>query len=215
MPDLSVEATIQTDGLIFGLDEAGRGPWCGPVVAACVCWKSGQVPLSLAHQINDSKKLTLKKREALFPLILSCPTAIVGVGEASAAEIDSMNILQASFLAMQRALDSVRKQGYSPAFALIDGNRLPNWDLPSRCLVKGDALSLSIAAASIIAKVVRDRYMARLSQEYPAYHWDKNAGYGTPEHIAALQAYGITPHHRKSYAPIRKLLISKALAAEA
>lgn len=210
MPDLSFEAAIETDGLIFGLDEAGRGPWCGPVVAACVCWKKGRVPSALAAEINDSKKLTAKKREALFPQILASPDVIVGVGEASAAEIDEMNILKATFLAMQRALESVRAQGYTPAFALIDGNRLPDWDLPCRALVGGDGKSLSIAAASIVAKVVRDRHMARLAKDYPAYRWEKNAGYGTKDHQAALAAYGITPHHRKSYAPIQKILKMKA-----
>lgn len=206
MPDLSYENACNTAGFIFGLDEAGRGPWCGPVVAACVCWPNGQVPEELANAINDSKKLSAKKREQLFPKIMNS-NAIVGIGEASAKEIDEINILQASFLAMKRALDSVKEKGYSPAFALIDGNKLPKWDMPMRAVIGGDAKSLSIAAASIVAKVTRDRQMQELAKEYPQYGWDKNAGYGTKTHIEALEKYGITPHHRKTYAPIARLLV--------
>lgn len=163
------------------------------------------MPAKLADQINDSKKLSAARREKLFPEIIR--HAIVGVGQASAAEIDALNILQATFLAMRRAMDDVRQQGYAPDFILIDGNCVPkNWDIPCASLIGGDAKSLSVAAASIIAKVSRDRLMAELAQAFPAYGWDKNAGYGTAEHAAALQAYGVTPHHRKSYAPIKKLL---------
>lgn len=204
MPDFRYERACG-DGLIFGLDEAGRGPWCGPVVAACVCWPNERIPTDLAAVVNDSKKLTAKKREALFTQIMASE-AIVGIGQASAAEIDEINILQASFLAMERALDQVRAAGYMPAYALIDGNRLPKWSLPCRAIVGGDGLSLSIAAASIIAKVTRDRIMCDLAATYPAYGWDKNAGYGTKVHIAALRQYGVTPHHRRSYAPIKALL---------
>ncbi len=206
MPDLSYENACNTAGLIFGLDEAGRGPWCGPVVAACVCWPNGQVPEELARAINDSKKLSAKKREQLFPKIMNS-NAIVGIGEASAKEIDEINILQASFLAMKRALDSVKEKGYIPAFVLIDGNKLPKWDIPMQAIIGGDAKSLSIAAASIVAKVTRDRIMQELAKEYPQYGWDKNAGYGTKTHIEALEKYGITPHHRKTYAPIARLLV--------
>ena len=209
MPDFSIESAIKSSGLIFGLDEAGRGPWCGPVVAACVCWPNpGESSLqSLFSQLNDSKKLTAKKRDSLFEPIMA--NALVGVGQASAAEIDEINILQASFLAMRRALDQVREQGHIPGFALIDGNRLPgNWDIPCQCLIGGDGISLSVAAASIIAKVTRDRLMQKLAQDYPAYGWERNAGYGTKDHIAALHAQGVTPHHRRTYAPIKKLLDS-------
>ncbi len=205
MPDFSYEKACGCDGLIFGLDEAGRGPWCGPVVAACVCWPNGDIPAELASAINDSKKLSAAKREKLFPLIMAS-NAIVGIGQASAAEIDDINILQASFLAMKRALDDVRAGGYQPAFALIDGNRLPKWEIPCQAVIGGDAKSLSVAAASIIAKVTRDRIMTKLAQDYPAYGWDKNAGYGTAVHIEALKTHGVTPHHRKSYAPIKALL---------
>ena len=208
MPDFSYELMCPTGGLVFGLDEAGRGPWCGPVVAACVCWPNQKIDPALAAAINDSKKLSAAKREKLFPQIMNSG-ALVGIGQASAEEIDSINILQASFLAMKRALDEVKKKGHTPAYALIDGNRLPNWDLPMKCIVGGDAKSLSIAAASIVAKVFRDRLMKELAMQYPAYGWDKNAGYGTQAHIEALKKYGVTPHHRCTYAPIAKLLATQ------
>ena len=204
MPDFFYEQQCG-DGLVFGLDEAGRGPWCGPVVAACVCWPNGEISDNLATAINDSKKLSARKREALFPLILNS-NAIVGIGQASAAEIDEINILQASFLAMKRALDAVQKRGIVPNYALIDGNKLPRWDIPMRAVVGGDGKSLSIAAASIVAKVTRDHIMCEMARQYPQYGWDKNAGYGTKVHIEALQKYGLTPYHRKTYAPIAKLL---------
>ncbi len=204
MPDFSYEQNCGVQGLIFGVDEAGRGPWCGPVVAACVCWPEGKIPEELARQINDSKKLSAAKREALFPKILE--SAYVGIGKASAEEIDAMNILQATFLAMRRALQNAAEKGYKADFALVDGNRLPPLDMPAKCLIKGDALSLSVAAASIVAKVTRDRIMQTLSKDYPAYGWDKNAGYGTAAHIEALKKYGVTPHHRKSYKPVAELL---------
>lgn len=205
MPDFSFEKQYAAGGFVFGVDEAGRGPWCGPVVAACVCWPQLKIDADLAKQINDSKKLTAKKREVLFDLIMASP-ALVGVGQASAQEIDRLNILQATFLAMQRALEQVQQQGHKVDFVLIDGNRLPKWDMPCQALIKGDSLSLSIAAASIIAKVTRDRLMCALAKEWPAYGWDKNAGYGTKDHLLALEQYGVTPHHRKSYRPVQKLL---------
>lgn len=204
MPDFSIEKAINAS-LIAGFDEAGRGPWCGPVVAACVCWPRLEIPNELASAINDSKKLSAKKREALFPLIMNS-NAIIGIGQCSAEEIDDMNILQASFTAMHRALEQVHQQGYYPDIGLIDGNRLPKWNIPCHAIIGGDGKSLSIGAASIIAKVTRDRIMTELSKEFPQYGWDKNAGYGTKAHVAALQQYGITPHHRKSYAPIKKFL---------
>ena len=204
MPDFKYERTTEIQGLIYGVDEAGRGPWCGPVVAAAVCWPDFQIPSDLAAEINDSKKLSPQKREALFERIMAS-NAHVGVGQASAQEIDDLNILQATFVAMKRALDDVTQQGFAPAFVWIDGNRLPKWETPCQCLIKGDALSLSIAAASIIAKVTRDRIMTELARKYPAYGWERNAGYGTAEHIAALKQHGITPHHRKSYKPIKEL----------
>lgn len=210
MPDFTYERQIGTDGLVFGMDEAGRGPWCGPVVAACVCWPGLKIPDEIRQTVDDSKKLSVKRREKLFDLILASP-ALVGIGQASAAEIDAHNILQATFLAMSRALEDVRTKGYVPAAVLIDGNRAPkNWTVPCQTVIGGDAKSLSVAAASVIAKVTRDRIMCGLATHYPAYGWDKNAGYGTKTHVQALHAYGITPHHRMSYAPIAKLLAEGA-----
>ena len=206
MPDFSFERSLNKSDLIVGLDEAGRGPWCGPVVAACVGWTNLECPSDLAEQINDSKKLSPQKRELLFDKILSA-TPIWGIGQASAKEIDEINILQASFLAMHRALEEVRKKGFIPQVALIDGNRLPDWDMEKYALIGGDGKSLSIAAASILAKVTRDRIMTDLAQKYPYYGWEKNAGYGTKAHQDGLKKYGITPEHRRSYAPIKKLLI--------
>ena len=193
-------------GLIAGTDEAGRGPWVGPVVAAAVCFPDLKIPDALALELNDSKKLSAKKREKLFPLIYESG-ALIGVGQASAEEIDSLNILQASFLAMKRALDQIEQQGHTIDFVLVDGNRKPNnWKWKTEEIIGGDGKSLSIAAASIIAKVTRDKMLCELAKEYPMYGWDKNAGYGTAEHIKALKEFGITPYHRKSYAPIKALL---------
>lgn len=205
MPDFSHEHNCSAKGLIFGFDEAGRGPWCGPVVAACVCWPDFKIAPDLAAGINDSKKLSAAQRELLFPRILASG-AYIGIGQASAQEIDELNILQATFLAMRRAKEQAEQNGHPVDFALIDGNRLPRWEIPCRCLIHGDSLSLSIAAASIIAKVTRDHLMQQLAKDYPAYGWDKNAGYGTKTHLLALQKYGITPHHRKTYKPIAELL---------
>lgn len=205
MPDFVFEKSLNKTDLIIGLDEAGRGPWCGPVVAACVGWPDLKCPDELAKQINDSKKLTPVKREMLFDKIIAA-TPIYGIGQASAQEIDEINILQASFLAMRRALDQVIQKGFTPQVALIDGNRLPDWDMEKYALVGGDGKSLSIAAASILAKVTRDRIMVELSKKYPHYGWEKNAGYGTKTHQEGLVKYGITPEHRRSYAPIKKLL---------
>ena len=205
MPDFTYENRLGDFRLVAGLDEAGRGPWCGPVVAGCVMWING-CPDDLAHQINDSKKLTPAKREVLFDKIIQA-TPAYGIGQTSAQEIDQINILQASFLAMRRAWDDMVQKGFSPEYALIDGNRLPqNWPVPSQAIIGGDAKSLSVAAASILAKVTRDRFMTQLAKQYPAYGWDKNAGYGTKVHQQALMQFGITPYHRLSYKPIQKLI---------
>ena len=205
MPDFSYEKQQNVSGLIVGLDEAGRGPWCGPVVAACVGWPNLECPIDLARQINDSKKLTPAKRALLFDKIIMA-TPIWGIGQASAKEIDKINILQASFLAMRRALDEVIKKGFTPQMVLIDGNRLPDWEIQKQSIIGGDGKSLSIAAASILAKVTRDRIMLELAKKYPYYGWEKNAGYGTKIHQEGLLKFGITPEHRRSYAPIKKLL---------
>ena len=205
MPDFKYENALGDFHLIAGLDEAGRGPWCGLVVAGCVMWING-CPENLADQINDSKKLTPVKREVLFEKIIGA-TPAYGIGQASSKEIDQINILQASFLAMRRAYDNMVQKGFVSTHALIDGNRLPeNWPVPTQAIVGGDGKSPSIAAASILAKVTRDKIMTELGKQYPAYGWDKNAGYGTKIHQEALIKFGITPHHRLSYKPIQKLL---------
>ena len=205
MPDFSYEKQQGISDLIVGLDEAGRGPWCGPVVAACVGWPDLNCPTELAALLDDSKKLTPQKRALLFDRIIAS-TPVWGIGQASAKEIDEINILQASFLAMRRAVDEVIQKGFTPQVVLIDGNRLPNWEIQKQAIVGGDGKSLSIAAASILAKVTRDRIMTELAQKYPYYGWEKNAGYGTKTHQEGLARYGITPEHRRSYAPIKKLL---------
>jgi ribonuclease HII len=188
-------------GPVCGVDEAGRGPLAGPVVAAAVILEKKRVPKGL----NDSKQLDEETREDLFPRILEMAVA-VGVGEASVDEIDLVNIRQATHLAMARA---VRALAVPAAFALVDGNDPPA--LPCKCdtLIGGDGRSLSIAAASIVAKVTRDRMMTRLHEEHPAYNWCNNKGYGTPEHYSGLKLHGVTVHHRRSFAPIREILCGK------
>ena len=185
-------------GPICGVDEAGRGPLAGPVVAAAVILEKGRIPKGL----NDSKQLDEETREELFPRIMEMAIA-VGVGEASVGEIDLVNIRQATHLAMARA---VRALAVAAEFALVDGNDPPA--LPCKCdtLIDGDARCVSIAAASIIAKVTRDRHMARLHDEHPGYNWKSNKGYGTPEHYDGLRLHGVTIHHRRSFAPVRNLL---------
>jgi ribonuclease HII len=197
---------------ICGVDEAGRGPLAGPVVAAAVILERGRIPKGL----NDSKQLCEDEREELYPCILEMAVA-VGVGEASVGEIDLVNIRQATHLAMARA---VRALSVAAEFALVDGNDAPA--LPCKChtLVKGDGRCVSIAAASIIAKVTRDRMMIRLHDEHPGYNWRSNKGYGTPDHYSGLKTHGVTVHHRRSFAPIHQLLhgtgdtIESLIAAE-
>ena len=194
MPDFSFED--QHNCIVAGVDEAGRGPWAGPVVAAAVILDQSNYPVGL----NDSKKLSAKKRETLFGPIMD--NAIVGIGQASVEEIDSINILQATMLAMQRAVANL---GTEPGHVLIDGNRCPEMEIPCEAIIKGDGRSFSIAAASIIAKTFRDRIMADLAKTWPDYGWEKNAGYGTALHQQGLNLVGISPHHRKSFKPIRKI----------
>lgn len=203
LPSLTPESALagETGGLVCGVDEAGRGPLAGPVVAAAVIFTSGALPAG----IDDSKKLTGEAREALFGEITAC--AHVGVGVSECGEIDEINILQATMAAMARAVESLPE---APAAALVDGNRAPALACPARTLVRGDSLSLSIAAASIIAKVTRDRLMAQLAGECPGYGWERNMGYGTAEHREALARLGITRHHRKSFAPVRALIGAQA-----
>lgn len=204
MPDFFYEN--QHPGPVVGLDEAGCGPWAGPVVAGCAWIDQARFPENLKVAINDSKKLTAKKRNQIFESLVALPDDIFryGIGEANVEEIDTLNIRQASYLAMQRAFSPLEK--ISPQFTLIDGASKPNLGIAIRPIVKGDQLSLSIAAASILAKVTRDQIMEALHLEHPEYAWDKNAGYGTKAHIDALAQFGVTPHHRRSYAPIAKLI---------
>ncbi len=189
-------------GPVCGVDEAGRGPLAGPVVAAAVILDRKRIPKGL----NDSKQLSEEDREALFPQIMAMAVA-VGVGEASVEEIDLLNIRMATHQAMARA---VRALSVAAEFALVDGNDAPA--LPCRCdtLVKGDGRSVSIAAASIIAKVTRDRLMIRLHDEHPHYNWKSNKGYGTPDHYCGLKSHGITVHHRRSFAPVRQIVLGPA-----
>lgn len=200
MPTYDLEAAVE--GLVCGVDEAGRGPLAGPVVAAAAFLSIDDVPESLRLGLNDSKKLSEKKREGLLALMTDCPAVWVVAAEASVEEIDRLNILRATHLAMQRAVEALQAQLPRPlALALIDGNQLPKqFSCPMQAVVKGDGLSLSIAAASICAKVTRDRLMRRLDADFPVYGWARNAGYGTAEHRAAIARHGITKHHRKSFA---------------
>ncbi|GAB0117312.1 ribonuclease HII [Acidisoma sp. 7E03] len=191
-------------GRVAGLDEVGRGPLAGPVVAAAVVFPRG-VPRKLASLLDDSKKLSAERRDAAFAALFAArgTVAEIAVGAASVTEIERINILQASLLAMRRAL---LRLPVPPDMALVDGNKAPRLGCPVQCVVGGDATSLSIAAASIVAKVIRDRAMARLARRFPDYGWETNAGYGTPAHCRAMQAVGVTVHHRRGFAPVRALL---------
>ena len=200
-PDLSFESALT--GVICGIDEAGRGPLAGPVVAAAVVLPP-VLPDPLRLDLDDSKVLSARKREALFDIIRAASR--VGVGRAEVDEIDRLNILKATFLAMARSLDALQSLGgLTVDWALVDGNQRPSLPCHVQCIVKGDARSLSIAAASVIAKVTRDRLMSELAIAFPGYGWANNAGYGTAEHQAAIRRLGLTPHHRRSFAPIADL----------
>jgi len=195
-PDFSHE--IALGGSVAGVDEVGRGPLAGPVTAAAVILDPACIPEGL----NDSKKLSAKKREALFDIIQD--VAQVSLGWASVEEIDEINIRNASLLAMVRAVEGLAQ---APTHALIDGNVIPKGlTCPATALVKGDGRSVSIAAASIIAKVTRDRLMVSLAQQHPGYGWENNAGYPSKAHIQALQDIGVTPHHRRSFKPVHNIL---------
>jgi ribonuclease HII len=183
--------------LIAGIDEAGRGPWAGPVVSAAVILNEKNIPDGL----NDSKKLSEKKRLSLYSSIYNFH--FVGVGISSIEEIDSMNVLQATFLSMKRAIEDLNPQ---PEYILVDGNLDPGLNFKTKCIIKGDSISISIAAASVIAKVTRDNLMLKLDKEFPNYNWKKNKGYGTAEHRNALELHGPCKYHRKSFSPINKML---------
>jgi len=206
MPDLSLENEAR--GIVCGVDEVGRGPLAGPVVTAAVILDIKLMPRWLELGIDDSKALSEKKREECLAGIKEC--ARIGIGAASVAEIDRLNILGATLLAMRRAVEAL---GIIPDLALIDGNKAPPLSCPARTVIGGDGKSLSIAAASIAAKVTRDTLMRALGQRYPGYGWERNAGYGTQEHRHAIATLGITPHHRRSFAPVRQMLAESDSAA--
>lgn len=200
LPDFEVESELIKKGYraIAGVDEVGRGCIAGPVTAAAVILDPENIPKGL----NDSKKLSLKNREKIFHSIRNKCTFYVA--HSSVSEIDQINILQASLLAMKRAIDGL---SISPDFVLIDGNKSPEGlDSKFETIIKGDSKSLSIAAASIVAKITRDRIMSRLDKEFPGYDWSQNAGYPTKFHKSALLNIGITPHHRHSFKPIHNIL---------
>ncbi len=202
-PDFSLEQA--SPGPVAGIDEVGRGPWAGPVVVAAVVFPCrDSLPPILRHGLNDSKTLSPARREALFAELPAC--TVVGLGAASVAEIDCFNILQATLRAMARAITQLERQMETgPSLALVDGTHAPPLSCPVRTVIRGDSKSLSIAAASIVAKVTRDRLMVELSHRYPGFGWERNAGYGTAEHREGLARLGITPHHRRSFKPIKIL----------
>lgn len=187
-PDFTIERSLKTQ--VIGIDEAGRGPLAGPVVAAAIVLDEEAISLG----INDSKKLSPKKREALYEILTKKYKTVVSIIEP--AEIDSINILKATMLAMKLCIEKMNLPDHS---IIIDGNQTPFVAHNISCVVGGDAKSLSIAAASIIAKVERDRLMDKLSRDYPMYNWVKNKGYGTKEHIKNLREFGPSPHHRKTF----------------
>ena len=207
MPDFELENKYEGASVV-GIDEAGRGPWAGPVVAGAVVIADKNLDDFLMAGLNDSKKLSAKKREALYEKLFEAEAEgklKIGIGQASAEEIDEHNILQATFLAMNRAVGAL---GQKPDVALVDGNQKPK-GLCCDCqtVIKGDAKSYSISAASIVAKVYRDRLMAALAQKYPHYGFEKNAGYGTAAHVSGLQSHGVVKGvHRFSYKPIQKFV---------
>ena len=199
-PDMSEEQAAQREGYarVCGIDEAGRGPLAGPVVAAAVILPAGyELP-----GLNDSKKLTAKKREQLYAELMADERVQKCIAQATVQEIDELNILRATHLAMRRAAEGLPG---GVDFCLIDGLPVPGFPLPSRSLVKGDARCLSIAAASILAKVWRDHYLLELHREFPAYGFDRHAGYGTKAHMQAIHDHGVTIHHRRTFAPVAQL----------
>jgi ribonuclease HII len=199
-PDFALETAAFAQGALHvaGVDEVGRGPLAGPVTAAAVSLNPNLIPKGL----NDSKKLTAARRTILASALWA--TADVSVAHASVAEIDDLNILRASHLAMLRAVAGLKR---TPDHLLIDGNQMPcGLACAAQTVIAGDGLSLSIAAASIVAKVARDQIMVILAQQHPGYGWETNAGYGTQAHLKALLNLGVTPHHRRSFAPVHKML---------
>ena len=200
LPNFEFETKLHKQGYqnVAGVDEVGRGPLAGPVYAAAVILGPEKIPTGL----NDSKKLSAKNRNSVLESILEY--ADISIASASEREIEQINILQASHLAMVRAVTGLKKK---PDYVLVDGNLIPQGlGIPATAVIKGDARSLSIAAASIVAKVKRDLVMSDLAQHYPGYGWEKNAGYPTTEHLKALQDLGVTPHHRRTFKPVHNIL---------
>ena len=197
-------------GRVAGVDEVGRGPLAGPVLAVAIVFPRG-IPPRLACRLDDSKKLTASAREDALAALLDSGLAEIGIGAASVNEIDQINILHATMLAMRRA---ILRLPTLPDLVLVDGNRAPDVPCATQCCVGGDAISLSIAAASIVAKVMRDRAMTRLAARYPAYGWDNNAGYGTAAHRAALHHHGPSRHHRAAFGTVRMLLAAATTATD-
>ncbi|HXP29880.1 MAG TPA: ribonuclease HII [Stellaceae bacterium] len=193
MPDFALER--RCDGLVCGIDEAGRGPLAGPVVAAAVILDRRRLPRILRDELDDSKKLAREQREE-YAAILRRSAPFIGIGAASVEEIERLNILRATLIAMRRA---VARLGVAPAIALVDGDVPPPLACAVRMVIGGDGLSLSIAAASVIAKVTRDRLMRQLAQRYVGYGWETNVGYPTEAHRAAIARLGLTPHHRRGF----------------
>lgn len=190
----------QFDTPVCGIDEVGRGPLAGPVVSACVHIPEENLENPIWQEITDSKKISAIKREKLFePIKMLC---IYGIAEATAQEIDKLNIHHATLLAMKRAYEAMP---FEPKTALIDGKFAPDLSCRTQTVIKGDSLSLTIGAASILAKVTRDRLMTKLHADHPHYAWDRNAGYGTKAHMEGLESHGLTPFHRLSFAPCARL----------
>lgn len=202
MPSFRFE--LRCEGRVAGIDEAGRGPLAGPVYAAAAVIDRTRAARKLLRMIDDSKKLTLEQREEAYEAMIASGVVQFAVGEASVEEIDRVNILQATYLAMRRAVQALAEQ---PEVVLVDGNRVPpQLGCRAETIVGGDAHSYSIAAASIFAKVTRDRYMHALALTYPGYGWETNRGYGSQQHLEALSLLGPTPHHRRSFAPVTRLV---------
>lgn len=205
VPSLQVEQALWRSGKlrVAGVDEVGLGSICGPVVACAVLLPAG---CRMIERVRDSKALTAGERERLFAVIVA-EAAAVGLGAASVKEVDALNVLRASHLAMRRALARLGPYDH----ALVDGRPIKDADLgPHTAIVDGDATSYAIACASIVAKVTRDRLMHRLARFYPGYAWETNVGYGTPEHLEALRKLGLTPLHRRTYAPVQAVLLASA-----
>ena len=204
MPDFEIEE--QSFGMVVGVDEVGRGAWAGPVVAAAVIIDRSSIEISTLRLIKDSKQISELNRFKIEQILTDTASVISAVGSASVAEIDNSNILDASLLAMQRAYNNLP---VSADTALVDGLQAPDIRCPVKTVVKGDTKSISIAAASIFAKVHRDNIMIELAKNLPSYQWEKNKGYGTANHKIGLKTNGVTIHHRKTFSPIALLLQNK------